>query len=108
MMYTYNDTDRPFFAAVYDVLVEYGGAVEDPQNKESFILAFTQREHPTCEFRCVSALGFGGKFWRNADRFYVNYYREDRNKKRDALEAKLNVLIGGLVETMKPNADNPL
>jgi hypothetical protein len=106
-MYTYNDTDRPFFAAAYDLLVQFGGAVDDPQNKESFILAFTQREYPTHEFRCVSALGFGGKFWRNAGRFYVTYYLEDRNKKRDAIEENLNTLLAGLVVKMRPNTDSP-
>lgn len=104
---THDDTDRPFFEAVYDVLVEHGGTLKDPRDKETFVRYFTQREHRGNEYRCVHALGFGGKFWRNAGRFYVNYYLDERTKKLDAIEAKLNALIIELVEKMKPNPDGP-
>jgi hypothetical protein len=105
--YTYDDTDRPFYEAVYDLLVKHGGAVDDPNMKESFILAYTQREFPATEFRCVGKLGFGGKFWRNAGKFCITYYPEDHTKKQDAIEAKLNGLLAELAAKMKPNPDGP-
>ena len=49
----------------------------------------------------------GGKFWRNANRFYVNYYREFKTSKHDAIEAKLNTLIAELVKKFKPAPDGP-
>ena len=107
MDHTHDDTDRPFFEAAYDILVQHGGAPKDPSDKETFVRYFTERKYRGTEYRCVFALGFGGKFWRNAGRFYVNYYPEDRNKKRDTIELKINGLLADLADKMSPNPDGP-
>lgn len=114
MNYTYDDTDRPFFERVYDILVEHASAPKDPRDKETFVRAYTQREHRASEYRCCGAFGFGGKFWRNPGGghdgcgFYVSCYPEDRNRKRDAQIAKLNERIAALVQEMRPAPDGPV
>lgn len=90
MNYTHDDAHRPFFEAAYNILVEDAGAQKDPREKEAFVRAYTQIEHPTSEYRFQGVLGFGGKFWRNDGRFYVSCYREDRTKKLDKIIAKVN------------------
>jgi hypothetical protein len=102
MNYTYDDRDRPFYERVYDLLVKYAGAPNDSRDRESFIQAFTRKEHRAVEYRCCGAFGFGGKFYRNAGMFYVSCYPEDRTRKRDTEIAKVNTLIHTLVIEMKP------
>jgi len=100
--YTYDDRDRPFYDRAYTILVERAGAIED--NRESFILAFTQRENRATEYRCCFAFGFGGKFWRNNGRFYVSCYPESRTPDLDAQILQVNQLLEALVSELKPTS----
>lgn len=59
--------------AVYNVLVQYAGAVKEA--REGFVRLQTNGHLP--EYRFIGALGFGGKFWRNAGAWYVTAYPED-------------------------------
>ena len=63
---------------IYKILVEEVGA--DPRDADSFVRHFTS---PTAiEWRFCGTLGFGGKFYRNAGRYYVQCYREDETPER--------------------------
>jgi hypothetical protein len=57
---------------IYDILVQECGAFE--RDRPHFVYCQTNEEIP--EWRFCGKLGFGGKFWRNDDRLYVNCYRE--------------------------------
>lgn len=88
---------RPFFEAVYDVLIERGGANKD--QKEAFVVAYSSRgQYDAIEWRSCPRLGFGGKFWQNHNHYYLSYYPEDRSDERDALRDEINKLIDQLVE----------
>jgi hypothetical protein len=90
---------RPFFEAVYDVLIEHAGAPADPDRKEAFVEAYSsQGQYDAIEWRVCPRLGFGGKFWQNHNHYYVSYYPEDRSDERDALRDEINRLIEKLVE----------
>ena len=102
MTYTYDDRDRAFYEAVYDMLVREAGAIPGPVSKETFVLAYTRVEHRADEYRCCGLLGFGGKFYRTSGRFYVSMYPEDRTPKREARRTRVNELLGGLVEKYRP------
>ncbi len=60
-------------SAVFDVLVEAAGASE--WQRDEFV--FTQTHGRCDEFRFIGNLGFGGKFWRSNNRWYVTAYPED-------------------------------
>ena len=100
-MNTANGQDRPFYDAVYSALVEIGGANE--LERDGFVDYFTSpREHSDLEWRFRGKLGFGGKFYRGWEQFYVAYYPENHTPARDEIEARLNHRIAGLIETMRP------
>lgn len=61
--------------AIYQILVEECGAPE--HSRLNFVMA--QSSDEVTEWRFCGRLGFGGKFWRNSGRMYVNCYREDEN-----------------------------
>lgn len=72
--------------AVYDVLVEECGALDDDQERHSFKLLW-----PECvEFRFQGRLGFGGKVWHNRRRVYVTCYPEDQIPERLAMIERAN------------------
>lgn len=70
---------------IYDILVADGGASE--RQRDEFISAC---EDGITEFRFKGLLGFGGKFWINGAKWYVNCHREDDNVRRQAVIAKIN------------------
>lgn len=107
MRYTHDNTHRAFYEAVWDLLVAEAGASRDPEEKVRFTEAYTQVEHRADEWRFGGHLGFGGKFWRNAGRFYVSCYREDRTKARDAITTRVNDRIAELQAQYNPNPDGP-
>jgi hypothetical protein len=77
---------------IYDILVKECGAWEEERN--DFVLHQTREEEQmTREWRFCGKLGFGGKFWRNNDRLYVNYYNEDQSF-AGLLDAKAGLLLG--------------
>jgi hypothetical protein len=79
-----------FANMVYDILVLYAGAYE--QNRTHFIYVICEDKQPCSEFRFQGLFGFGGKYW--SERNAISYYSEDRTKKLDKLEAKINILLG--------------
>ena len=69
-----------FWNKVYDILVEECQAWNGEHDRAAFV-GEQVREAPR-EWRFCGSLGFGGKFWRNADRMYVNCYQEDETPSR--------------------------
>lgn len=78
-----------FANKVYDILVKYGKAQES--ERAAFIYAHTNLVNKCWEWRFCGAFGFGGKYWSESN--HVNYYNEDRTKKRDNLQKKINKLL---------------
>jgi len=81
---------------IYDLLVEHGGAPSRlihgrDVHKESFVHHAT--EVGITEYRCVHALGFGGKFWNRWEGWDVTCYQEDETPERKKLIKKLNKLL---------------
>ena len=78
--------DRVFTEAeaneVFDILVAECKAPES--QRDQFV--YHQTKEVVREWRFGGLLGFGGKFWRNDDRCYVNYYPED--ERPEMVEAK--------------------
>jgi hypothetical protein len=68
-------TAREFFRKAWTVLVDHAGASRFPDEEDRFV--FLQSNEHVAEYRFGGKLGFGGKFWRNAGRFYVSAYTED-------------------------------
>lgn len=73
---------------VFNILVNEAGANES--NRDQFAHWWTTNGH---EFRFQGVLGFGGKFWRNNDRWYINCYSEDENLCRLCVIEKVNKLL---------------
>ena len=70
---------------VFDVLINAGASEHD---RNSFI--YFMDDPQTREFRFMGELGFGGKFWKNGDRWYVNCYSEDENLHRLVIITAIN------------------
>lgn len=74
---------------IYNVLTSDAAAREF--NREEFLQWFAQGEREGGrEFRFCGSLGFGGKFWRNMGRWYVNCYREDATEERQRIIQRVN------------------
>lgn len=80
--------------AIYAILMEECGAPE--VYRDNFIHAFGKQNRQPTEWRFCGTLGFGGKFWQNAGKWYVNAYAEDltpvREKAMEAANRRLNEL----------------
>jgi hypothetical protein len=80
--------------AVYDILVEHCGAVEQERER------FTERQtYERCsEYRFQGALGFGGKFRRNGwgDRWCVDAYEGDLTAERRTMIDRANAALNAL------------
>ena len=82
---------------IWNILVKDGGAF-DRDNGDSFVRYAVQKQDCTFEWRFQGHLGFGGKFWQNQNRWYVNAYPEDVKKYPlmqtviDQINAKLDAL----------------
>ena len=103
MRYTYDDSKRSFYEAVYDLLVKHAGARESEDARERFVLAFTQVEYQCTEYRFQGSLGFGGKFYRNTYRVggehWIGCYPEERTPER---EMAIRIVNGLLAQMEKP------
>ena len=92
---------RAFYEAVYDVLVEVGGAAQG--ERKGFVDYCTvDQGRGEIEWRFRGYLGFGGKFRRTYRTFYVNYYPEDHTPARDQIEATINGRLEALTQKMLP------
>lgn len=75
---------------IYDILVEHCSAHNDAREKQSFVHAQVEG---CIEWRFQGALGFGGKFWNNAGRWYVNGYPEEMTPERETIVQKANAQL---------------
>ena len=79
--------------AIYDILIdECRAPVHD---RESFVIEFSMKDHPTNEWRFQGALGFGGKFYFQPDleplrAVRVGFYREDETPLRMGMMRRAN------------------
>lgn len=78
---------------IYDILLE-AGATE--YWREDFV---RHMSGTTREYRFGGVLGFGGKFYNNAGRWYISCYPEDRTDERAEIIEKVNVKIRALQES---------
>ena len=87
---------------IYIVLEKECGAPKG--QRDDFVWHFSEDKDPTREWRFCGELGFGGKFRWN-ERFFVNYYPEDKSKLRDEMvekaNAKLTELFIGYLKELK-------
>jgi hypothetical protein len=81
-------------SSVYVLLCIYCGAPTDDDSAADFVLSQTSPHFPT-EYRFQGHLGFGGKFWRNDERWYVTCYPEDETPKRLEMIEKTNRILEG-------------
>jgi hypothetical protein len=89
-------TPEEVFNKVWDILVEHAGALDRGHYRETFVAAFLTAKHRAYEFRFGGHLGFGGKFWRTDNRFYVSCYHEDETPDRLAVIEATNKLLAEL------------
>jgi hypothetical protein len=81
---------------IYNVLVRYGGAIEDM--RDSFVSYCTrEREVGRGEFKFFGLFD-SGKFWFGRDGRYVTYYPEDKTPEREAALAKIKFALQPLQE----------
>jgi hypothetical protein len=79
---------------VFDVLVHVAGASEHSRNE--FVYHYTLSDRPPTEWRFGGTLGFGGKFWRANDKWYVTCYREDGSVERQKTIDEANASLAAL------------
>ncbi len=84
------------FSQAWDILVQHAGASKDHLDKGTFVRAFLEPQHSATEWRFCGHLGFGGKFWRNDQRYYISCYPEDRTERRLAIIETVNGLLASL------------
>jgi hypothetical protein len=86
---------------IYDILVGTCGA--NLSEKEDFVSA--QTDQLVSEWRFQGRLGFGGKFWRNYDRWYVNCYPEDLTPEIAEMIQDANLKIAVIYSYVQGRAD---
>jgi len=77
---------------VYDILVQECSASET--ERSGFVMH--QTKEVVTEWRFCGSLGFGGKFWNNCGRFYVNCYLEDETPSRRWTIDRANKMLAKL------------
>lgn len=78
--------DKTFFNAVYDVLVEFGGAPKHMRG--NFVQCHLDENYPCKEYRFMGLFGFGGKY--RSETNSIDYYRENTTIERDAAQKIVN------------------
>jgi len=87
---------------IYDILIEHAGCYDptkkgrEDHTRDSFV--HNASEGTWTEFRFGGPLGFGGKVWSNAGRWYVNCYPEDRKALQKKIIAETNAALDKLFE----------
>lgn len=89
---------------VWDILESECDAGE--KGEDQFVLTMTQPEHPTTEYRFQGALGFGGKFNIDYNRWYVSYYTENETPYLNLCEARANARLHHLYRKQIEEAPN--
>jgi len=82
---------------IYDILVESCGARDDAIEKGAFVQAVVGPNFT--EWRFQGTLGFGGKFWNNAGKWYVSCYPEDQTSAMKQTIVEANVALATLRAT---------
>jgi len=90
---------RNVASQVFDLLVKHAEANES--DRDSFLHA---QERGCTEYRFCGSLGFGGKFWDNAGRWYVTCYSEDETPARLTAIDATNTALAALRESVGVNA----
>lgn len=85
-------SQRGLGTLIFNILMAECGAIES--DRDQFMRWFI--EGPGIEFRIGGKLGFGGKFWKNSDRYYVSCYPEDMKAKQKKIITKVNALLEGV------------
>lgn len=86
---------------IYDILCDHAGCYRAKEgeidlSRMSFIRYAT--EGTWTEFRFGGLLGFGGKVWNNAGRWYVSCYPEDEKKRQTRAITETNAALDRLFE----------
>lgn len=82
-------------AEVWRILRAEAGASSRAIERDCFIL-YAKGRKDVPEYRFQGALGFGGKVYFRDGQWGVYYYPEDRNEKRDAIQAQTNAALAAL------------
>jgi len=85
---------------IWRILVDVCGAYEDEDGREEagFLMATTAIKRTGArEWRFCGKLGFGGKFWVNNSRWYVNCYRENETAEKVNIMERANNLLALLL-----------
>ncbi len=86
---------------IWTILVQEAGAHE--ADRAAFVF---HQKRGCCEWRFQGLLGFGGKFWNNAGRWYVTCYSEDETPRTlevvEQTNRRLESLRAGLVDNRLP------
>jgi len=78
---------------IYDLLVQECGAIEYWRDH------FIQCQSEGCkEFRFQGIFGFGGKFWDNDNRWYINCYPENMTPQLQAKIDEVNLILKKMKE----------
>lgn len=85
--------------AVWDVLAWHAGACDESYDdalspRQEFV--FNQTSENITEYRFMGPLGFGGKFWNYAGRWYVTAYPEDMTPQRQQAIDDTNAALAAL------------
>jgi hypothetical protein len=78
---------------IYNILLE-AGATE--YWRQDFVMHMSGT---TREYRFGGMLGFGGKFYNCADRWYISCYPEDRTEARGQMIENINAKLRALQES---------
>jgi hypothetical protein len=76
---------------IYDLLVARAGANE--ASREEFIHYVMSDAELPLEFRFHGDFGFGGKVYIAHDRWYLDYYHEDRTDELEKTRAQINKIL---------------
>lgn len=84
---------------IYDILTAECGA---PDWMRDDFVYFCTNLFQSREYRFIGSLGFGGKFWHNDGRFYVNCYPEDMTVPRAEAIKSANEKLAAVYSAIMP------
>lgn len=79
---------------VWDLLVELGEAPKREDSRRHFVQLQTQEF--IREWRFQGMFAFGGKFYRDGNKWRVDYYIENQTTERDKVRGEMNVKLDDL------------
>lgn len=90
---------------IWALLVKTVGVSAHPYDRDSFLIWGTSGRPLTAEFRLQGDLGFGGKLYITAERWYVACYPEDLTPLRERLIGTVNGALAELRGRLRSAAD---